>query len=71
MYYSRQCRLTLSLSVCVAVSMCVTVSMRVAVPVSVAVSVSSFHVSHKLLHHQEGDNTTENPQPHRENGALA
>lgn len=42
--------------------------MRVAVSVSVAVSmpvaVSAFHVSHKLLHHKEGDNPTENPQPH-------
>lgn len=56
---------------CMAVSMSMTVSMCVAVSVSVAVSVASFHVSHKFLHHQEGDNPTENPQPHRENGALA
>lgn len=57
--------------VCVAVSMSVAVSMRVAVSMPVTVSVPSFHVSHKLLHHKEGDNPTENPQPHRENGALA
>lgn len=49
----------------------VTVSMRMPVSVSVTVSMSSFHVSHKFLHHEEGDNPTENPQPHRENGALA
>lgn len=48
----RQCGLTVS------------VSMRVAVSMPVAVSVSAFHVSHKLLHHKEGDNPTENPQPH-------
>lgn len=56
---------------CVAMSMCVTVAMRVAVSMSVTVSMSSFHVSHKFLHHKEGNNPTENPQPHRENGALA
>lgn len=53
------------------ISMDVTVSMRMPVSVSVTVSMSSFHVSHKFLHHEEGDNPTENPQPHRENGALA
>lgn len=52
-------------------SMCVAVSMRVAVSMPVTVSVSSFYVSHKFLHHKEGDNPTENPQPHGENGALA
>lgn len=46
---------------------CVTVSVSMAV----AVSVSSFHMPHKLLHHKEGDDATEHPQPHRENGALA
>lgn len=46
-------------------------SVCVAVPVSVTVSVSAFHVPHKLLHHQEGDNPTEDPEPHREDGALA
>lgn len=56
---------------CVAVSVSVTVSVCIAVSMSVTVSVSSFHVSHKFLHHKEGDNPTENPQPHRENGALA
>lgn len=61
----------MSILVCVAVSMSVTVSVRVAVSMPVTVSVPSFHVSHKLLHHKEGDNPTENPQPHRENGALA
>lgn len=35
------------------------------------VSMSSFYMSHKFLHHKEGDNSTENPQPHRQNGALA
>lgn len=44
-------------------SMCVTVSMTV--------SVSSFHVSHKFLHHKKGDNSTEDPQSHRQNRALA
>lgn len=62
---SRQRGLTMS------ISMGVTVSMRMPVSVSVTVSMSSFHVSHKFLHHEEGDNPTENPQPHRENGALA
>lgn len=47
--------------VCVAVSMSVAVSVRVAVSMPVAVSVPSFHMSHKLLHHKEGDNPTENP----------
>lgn len=42
----------------------VAVSVSVAVSMPVAVSVSAFHVSHKLLHHKEGDNPTENPQPH-------
>lgn len=46
-------------------------TMCVAVSVSVTVSVSSFHMSHKFLHHEEGDNPTENPQPHRQNGALS
>lgn len=54
----RQCGLTVSVSMRVAVFVSVAVSM------SVAVSVSAFHVSHKLLHHKEGDNPTENPQPH-------
>lgn len=45
--------------------------MCVAVSGSVAVSVSSFHMSHEFLHHEEGDNPTENPQPHRQNGALS
>lgn len=45
--------------------------MCVAVSVSVTVSVSSFHMSHKFLHHEESDNPTENPQPHRQNGALS
>lgn len=44
-------------------SMCVTISMTV--------PMSSFHVSHKFLHHQEGNNSTENPQSHRQNGSLA
>lgn len=40
-------------------------------PMCVAVSMSSFHMSHEFLHHEEGDNPTENPQPHRQNGALS
>lgn len=71
MLRSRQCGLTVSISMLMAVSMGMTVSMCMAVSVSVTVSVSSFHVPHKFLHHEEGDNPTENPQPHRENGALA
>lgn len=62
-FCGRQGRLTLS-----PMSMA---SVCVAVPVSVTVSVSAFHVPHKLLHHQEGDNPTEDPEPHREDGALA
>lgn len=65
MLCGRQYELTMSLSMCVAVSM------RVAVSMPVTVSMSSFYVSHKFLHHKEGDNPTENPQPHGENGALA
>lgn len=49
----------------------VAMSMHTAVSMPVTVSVSSFHVSHKFLHHKEGDNPTENPQSHGENGALA
>lgn len=45
--------------------------MCVAVSMSVTVSVSSFHMSHEFLHHEEGNNPTENPQPHRQNGALS
>lgn len=48
-------------------SMRVTVSMSM----SVTVSMSSFHMSHKFLHHKKGDNSTEDPQSHRQNGALA
>lgn len=44
-------------------SVCVTMSMTV--------SVSSFHMSHKFLHHKKGDNSTEDPQSHRQNRALA
>lgn len=46
-------------------------SVTVSFSVSVTVSVSSFYMSHKLLHHEEGDNSTEDPQPHRQDGALA
>lgn len=48
-------------------------SMRVTVSMSMSVTVfmSSFHVSHKFLHHKKGDNSTEDPQSHRQNGALA
>lgn len=28
-------------------------------------------MSHKLLHHKKGNNSTEDPQAHRQNGALA
>lgn len=38
---------------------------------SMTVSMSSFHVSHKFLHHKKGDNSTKDPQSHRQNGALA
>lgn len=48
-------------------SMCVTMSMSM----SVTVSMSSFYMSHKFLHHKKGDNSTEDPQSHRENGAMA
>lgn len=47
--------------------MCVTMSMSM----SVTVSMSSFYMSHKFLHHKKGDNSTEDPQSYRENGALA
>lgn len=57
----------LTLSSMSSAPVCVTVSVSVAV----TVSVSSFHMPHKLLHHKEGDDATEHPQPHRENGALA
>lgn len=46
-------------------SICVTVS------VSMSVSMSSFHMSNKFLHHEKGDNSTEDPQSHRQNGALS
>lgn len=48
-------------------SMCVTVS----VSMSMTVTMSSFHMSHKFLHNKKGNNSTENPQSHRQNGALA
>lgn len=43
----------------------------VSMSVSVTVSMSSFHMSHKFLHHKKGDNSTKDPQSHRQNGALA
>lgn len=39
-------------------------------PVSMSVSVSPLHVCHKFLHHKKGNNSTENPEPNRKNGAL-
>jgi len=32
---------------------------------------SAFHMSHKFLHHKKSNNSTEDPQSHRQNGALA
>lgn len=46
-------------------SVCVTTSM------TVTVSMFSFHMPHKFLHHKKGDNSTKDPQSHRQNGALA
>lgn len=43
----------------------------VSMSVSMTVSMSSFHMSHKFLHHKKGDNSTKDPQSHRQNGALA
>lgn len=43
----------------------------VSMSVSMTVSMSSFHMSHKFLHHKKGDNSTKDPQSHRQNGTLA
>lgn len=57
----------LTLSPVSVASMGVTMSMSVPMTVSMA----AFHMPYKLLHHEEGDNSAENPQSHRQNGALA
>lgn len=47
------------------------ISVRVTTSMTVTVSMFSFHMSHKFLHHKKGDNSTKDPQSHRQNGALA